>query len=93
MEKRSELGDPEAMKYLAGICFLQGQLGVQQDKEKALELLQKAADLGCISACSRLGKAYLDGDLGLKSNLDKCILFWEPRGYRVSLNSKNIDIG
>ena len=55
--KRVEANDPTSIFMLAD-SYYQGLNGVQQDRAKALELLTKAADLGCSKAHNNLGVIY-----------------------------------
>ena len=52
LKKASEKGHIQSMVEL-GLCYYNGR-GVAQDREKALELWQKAADLGCEDARERI---------------------------------------
>ena len=60
MERRVELQDPEAITMM-GECFMRGQRGLQQDIDKALELVHRAAELGSIGAHHYLGDIYFHG--------------------------------
>ena len=56
-----ELNDPDAF-YGLGCEYRDGDLGLPQDMSKALELWNKAAELGSISAHHALGVAYDNWD-------------------------------
>ena len=73
---RVESGDARAIYQLA-THYEDGDFGLPVDRAKALELLQQAADLGCIEANSRLGNRYRDGSDGLRKDLHKARLYWE----------------
>jgi TPR repeat protein len=61
--KRVEANDPASICKL-GSYYYNGAHGLQQDREKAMELLTRAADLGFKKAHLVLGDAYEDkGDL------------------------------
>ena len=62
LEMRVESNDPEAITIM-GDWYLRGDRGLQQDIDKALELLHKAAELGSIGAHSILGNIYLTGSV------------------------------
>jgi TPR repeat protein len=63
MMERIEANDAASMCMLAS-CYYKGQLGLQQDHAKSMELFAKAADLGFTKAHSRLAYLYdLGGDL------------------------------
>ena len=53
--------DPEAIHFL-GNQYYNGQLGLQKDMEKAVELFTEAAELGSVDALYNLGVAYRRGD-------------------------------
>ena len=55
--KRVEANDPLSIFMLAD-SYYQGLNGFQQDHVKALELLTKAANLGCSKAHNNLGVIY-----------------------------------
>ncbi|EJK76503.1 hypothetical protein THAOC_01729, partial [Thalassiosira oceanica] len=53
--------DPEAIFFL-GSKFFFGELGLQKDMRRAVELWTEAAELGSIDALFDLGNAYFNGD-------------------------------
>ncbi|EJK57180.1 hypothetical protein THAOC_22804 [Thalassiosira oceanica] len=53
--------DPEAIYHL-GTKYCHGELGLQKDMRKAVELWSEAAELGSIDALYSLGVAYHRGD-------------------------------
>jgi TPR repeat protein len=61
--KMAEDNNPAAQYWLGHMTEL--GLGVKRDPKKALELYKKAAARGVVPAESRLGEAYLRGDLVL----------------------------
>ena len=61
--KRVEANDAVAMGML-GSYYYHGYLGLQQDHNKAIELLTWAADLGCSKAQISLSDEYKYRDLG-----------------------------
>lgn len=61
MEKRMEMGDPEAFHNMA-CAYAAGGHNLPVDKAKAVELLNKAIKLGSIIAHNSLGCLYYDGD-------------------------------
>lgn len=66
LEKRSSSGDIYAMASL-GKCFCTGE-GVQQDIEKGINLLRKAAEKGFVVAQSNLGYAILRRELDIQKD-------------------------
>ena len=61
LKKRAEAGDAEAMCDL-GMAYFHGE-GVEQDQEKAIELLQASVDAGDEYAPFLLGQMYLYGHI------------------------------
>lgn len=62
-QKLADKGEARGMFELANL-YAEGH-GVKRDEQKALELLHKAADLGCTDAIFKLSEHYRNGDLGL----------------------------
>lgn len=58
----AEKGDAESM-YILGMKYFRGW-GVQYDIDKAIELLEAAAELGLVYAQRNIGEIYLDGVQG-----------------------------
>jgi TPR repeat protein len=58
--KRVEANDPTSMFVLAH-HYYNGLGAVQQNRERALELLTRSADLGCNKAHNNMGLHYFDG--------------------------------
>lgn len=74
-KKRMKLNDAEAFFMLGG-AYARGELGLQEDMSKALELWNKAADLGSCMAHYSLGIMYNIAD-GVERDLDKAIHHWK----------------
>jgi TPR repeat protein len=68
MMKRVEVNDADAM-YVLGSYHSHGQLGLQQDQEKALELWTRAAALGSSMAHFELGNIYDAGGDSKKAKI------------------------
>ena len=66
--------DPVAINYL-GQKYCHGNLGLQKDVRKAVELWTEAAELGSIKSTFNLGYAYCSGD-GVQKDEAKGIQFW-----------------
>ena len=58
--KRVEVDDAYAICDL-GLCYYNGERGLPQDRDKALELLHRAGELGSASAYYNIGHAYYRG--------------------------------
>jgi TPR repeat protein len=54
---RVEVNDAASISMLAG-CYNHGELGLQQDHARAIELYARAAELGNNTACLNLGKHH-----------------------------------
>ena len=76
MEAMIGKGDPRAMFNLA-LDYLAEKHGLARDEAKAVELLQRAADLGCSEALTSLGNFFLKGDLGFIQDVEKAVACWE----------------
>lgn len=74
-KKRMKLNDSEAFFMLGG-AYARGELGLQKDMSKTLELWNKAADLGSVSADYSSGIVYNTGD-GVEKNEYKAIHHWK----------------
>jgi len=70
LEKRLMLNDREAFYQLA-CAYRDGDLGLSKDNNKALELMDRAADLGSPTASYILAQAYYIGQLGVEKDLKK----------------------
>ncbi|EJK59797.1 hypothetical protein THAOC_19939, partial [Thalassiosira oceanica] len=67
--------DPDAIYFLGKIYFF-GELGLQKDMRRAVELWTEAAEHGLIQALFKLGSAYYDGD-GVQKDVAKAAEFYE----------------
>ena len=76
MERRMELKDAEFIG-LMGQYYLNGQLGLQKDNQKGLELLQNAVELGSMDAYFNIGCEYYDGRNGVEVEKKKAKYYWE----------------
>ena len=61
VQKRVDARDAEAMAYL-GNTYHKGQLGLEKNVQRAIEMWTKAAELGSNKACYELGRLYILGD-------------------------------
>ena len=69
VKKRVEANDAESMHYL-GLSYAKGDLGLRQDRTKALELWTQAAELGSCMAHFRIG-------MGVGKDVKKAIHHFE----------------
>jgi len=68
-EKRIEMNDAQAIHNM-GVYYSKGLYGFPQDYDKALELYNKAVQLGCSTAHNNIGNAYHRGS-GVEINMKK----------------------
>ena len=73
IQARVEKKDPDAINFL-GQKYFYGELGLQKDMRKAVELWTEAAELGSIEALFNLGDAYYHGD-GVQEDKAKAVEF------------------
>jgi TPR repeat protein len=73
--KRMEVDDAEAIRNRA--CdYFEGLSGLPQDRDKALELCHRAAELGYAASYNDIGAANDNGE-GVERNEKKAIHYWE----------------
>ena len=61
MKKRAEGGDANAIRLL-GSCYRDGDMGLPQDYDKAMELWLRAGELGSAMAYGKVADAYFIGE-------------------------------
>jgi len=88
-EERVEKGDLTAMVNLAA-KYRDGQDGLARDEAKALELLQRAADLGCPEAIMKLGCFFFDGELGLVKAQEIALVCIEDAAKKGNVISRHL---
>eukprot|EP00956_Cyclotella_meneghiniana_P007596 scaffold10237_cov71-Cyclotella_meneghiniana.AAC.2 len=71
LERIEKYNDPEAMTMLGSFYNL-GSNGLPEDHPKAVELYQRACNLGCAQAHSFLGSSYQWGT-GIEMNKKKAV--------------------
>jgi len=97
MEKRMEMNDPVAFHRLASF-YRNGEMDLQKDGYKAMELLHKAAELGSIGAHQNLGYAYNLGEY-CEKDLAKSIYHYQVAALggvsiaRYNLGSYEVEAG
>jgi len=85
--KRSEMNDPIAICNLA--CYYKlGHYGLQQDHAKALELWQRAGELGSADAYSSIGNVYHTGD-SVAVDIKKAIHYWELAAMKGQVDARH----
>ncbi|EJK61586.1 hypothetical protein THAOC_17901 [Thalassiosira oceanica] len=79
--------DPEAIYYL-GMKYFHGELGLQKDRKKAVELLTEAAELGSVEVLFSLGNAYRLGE-GVQKDMAKAVELYEKAAMQGHVESRN----
>ena len=91
-KKRMEAGDAETF-HQEGIAYENGDRGVPRDKNKALEMWNRAADFGHADAHHHIADAYLHGK-GVEKDDDKASYHLERaaiRGHEMARYSLGIN--
>ena len=86
VQARVEKKDPEAVAYL-GDGYCHGNLGLEKDIRRAVELWTEAAELGSIRSLYNLGNAYRRGD-GVQGDMAKAVKFWSNAAMRGHVESR-----
>ena len=76
VQKRIDAGDAEALHFL-GAQYFGGELGLEKNAQRAVELWAEAAELGSTSAHFKLGCVYFYGDGGIQKDECKGVGHWE----------------
>ncbi|EJK74163.1 hypothetical protein THAOC_04176 [Thalassiosira oceanica] len=79
--------DPEAINFL-GEKFVHGQLGLQKDMRKAVELFTEASELGSIKALCNLGIAYHCGE-GVQQDTVKAVEVYKKAAMQGNAQSRH----
>jgi len=74
LSAKANAGDPEAM-FILGLMYYEGD-GVEEDKERARQLWEKAAEKGVPEAMFNLGSIYDKGD-GVEEDKERARRWWE----------------
>ena len=80
LKTRMKAGDAESCVELAE-KYDKGKLGLPQSKNKAIELWNKAVELGSVGAHDHLAHAYHTGD-GVARDKEKAIQHWEAAAMK-----------
>ena len=88
IQARAEKNDPVAINNLAErYCF--GELGLQKDMRKAVELWTEAAELGSVVALYDLGLVYRNGEGGVHEDMAKAVHFWSKAAMQGHVESRH----
>ncbi|EJK46346.1 hypothetical protein THAOC_34989 [Thalassiosira oceanica] len=79
--------DPDAIYFLGQECFF-GELGLQKDMQKAIELWSEAAELGSIDALFNLGNAYYSGEC-VEEDVTKAVELYEKAAMHGHIESRD----
>ena len=86
LEKRMDLNDANAI-FILGYYYSNGQYGLSQNHTRALELWQRAAELGCNDAYNNIGSSYKFGR-GVERNEKKAIYYLELAAMNGCTNAR-----
>ena len=86
VQKRVDAKDPVAIDFLAGKYYF-GEMGLEKNVPRAIELWKEAAELGSIEAHLRLGYRYYNGE-GVEQNLVKSVQHWEKAACQGCTDSR-----
>ena len=86
IQARVEKKDPDAIYFLGG-KYLFGQLGLQKDIQKAVELYTESAELGSIESLYGLGVAYYYGE-GVQEDKAKGAEYYRKAAIRGHVESR-----
>ena len=75
IKKRAEGDDANAI-YSLGCFYSDGDMGLQQDHNKAMELWLRAGELGCAASHHSIANAYANGG-GVERDMKKAKYYWE----------------
>ncbi|EJK60942.1 hypothetical protein THAOC_18638 [Thalassiosira oceanica] len=91
IQKRVNTGDPVAINYLAD-CYLDGSYGLEKDMPKAIELLERAAELGFNRSHFKLGVVFDKNtdDRGIDKDMVRAVEHYEFAAMRGHASSRHI---
>ena len=84
---RVEKKDPDAI-YFLGAKYYYGELGLQKNLQRAVELYTEAAELGSIDALFSLGSTYYRGN-GIEQDKVKGIQLWTKAAMQGHVQSRH----
>ncbi|EJK70939.1 hypothetical protein THAOC_07664 [Thalassiosira oceanica] len=85
--KRVSKGDPEAIAYL-GDSYYYGDLILEKDLSRAIELWTEAAELGSSGARYQLGVVYYNG-IGAEEDKPRGIRHWQQAAMKGDMESRH----
>ncbi|EJK57830.1 hypothetical protein THAOC_22092 [Thalassiosira oceanica] len=88
IKARVQKKDPDAIHFL-GQNYFHGQMGVQKDIRKAVELTEEAAELGSIGALFHLGLWYTTEGVGVEVDEAKGIEFCKKAAMQGDADSRH----
>ncbi|EJK71002.1 hypothetical protein THAOC_07596 [Thalassiosira oceanica] len=86
IQKRADKGDPVAIWDL-GAIYEYGKYGLVKDMTRAIELYERAAELGAKEAHYNLGNLYAIGD-NVEKDMDKAIRHYEAAAMRGHVSAR-----
>jgi hypothetical protein len=85
-KRMEENNDAIAAHGLAGM-YLFGNMGLPQDKQKAIELLTRASELGSLESAVNLGIMYKEGD-GVKRDINKYLHYIQMAAMKGNVQAR-----
>ena len=86
-QKRVDADDPMAIFHL-GVQYEQGEYGLEKDMTRAVELYERAAELGVKEAHYNLGVLYFDGTY-VEKDMDRAIRHYEAAAMCGEVTARN----
>ena len=87
IQKRVDAGDPAAIYHL-GVQYEHGRYGLKEDVTRAVELYERAAELGGKGAHYNLGILYANGE-GVERDTSKAFRHYEAAAICGVVNARN----
>ena len=88
VQRRVAKGDAEAISHL-GDKYWFGEVGLEKDVHRAIELWTEAAELGSIDAHGSLGAVYYDGKEGVEEDKPRGIRHWHQAAIKGDADSRH----
>jgi len=87
LQKRVDAHDPEAIGFLGGQYYV-GNLGLEKDVQRAMELCTQAAKLGSIYAQYNLGNRYCRGE-DLPKDMAQAVRYFEMTAIQGHVEARH----